>query len=93
MEPFDYPDTLVENVKLLDREVKGKNETLAYVQTYLSKVDETQEEANRSFSYTRKKIEEIEKSLKESQEVRKRMRTSSMRCASRIFPCLTSYPN
>lgn len=68
MEPFEYPDTLFDKVKLLALEVTKKNEDLVYAQTSLSKMDDALDEAIRSLDPVRKNIEELEKSLKESQE-------------------------
>lgn len=68
VEPFEYPDTLFDKVKLLALEVTKKNEDLVSAQTSLSKVDDALDEVNRSLDPVLKNIEELEKSLKKSQE-------------------------
>lgn len=56
MEPFKYPDTLVEKVKHLAQEMMEKNEALVFTQTYLSRVEFYLYEANRSLDPIRKRI-------------------------------------
>lgn len=46
VEPFQYHGTLVENVRLLSREVTKKNEVLVSSQTYFSTVEDALDEAN-----------------------------------------------
>lgn len=65
------PETLVKMVKLLALEVTEKNESSASTHIPLFKVDASLEEANQYLDPGRKRIEELEKSIKESQERKK----------------------
>lgn len=58
IEPFEYPDTMVENVKLFAQDVTKKNETLVYVQVCLSKARYVLEKMDQSSYPNWKKIEE-----------------------------------
>lgn len=66
MEPLEYPDTLVENVKLLSWKVMKINKALAYAQAYLTKVEADQDDENWSLDFPHRKIEELENYLRES---------------------------
>lgn len=62
---FKYPNTLVERVQLLAREVAEKNQDLVLFQTSLSKKVVDLEEANLFLNIAQKRIRELEKYLKE----------------------------
>lgn len=87
MEPFMYPNTLVEKVKLLAHKVTKKNGALVSSQQLLYRVNSTIDEANFSLDPARKRIEELEASLKESQEFVRRFRTIFMRYFLRTLIC------
>lgn len=60
MEPFKYPSTLIEKVKLLVQGVAKKNESLVYAQASLFMMEVAFDEANQRLNLTRKRIEELD---------------------------------
>lgn len=68
VEPFSYPDNLVEIVHQLDWAIIEKNNVLAYDPSSSSKEDITLWESNQFSDLACKSFEELEKSLGESQK-------------------------